>query len=146
MTTTTTSQPATEQTAAQVDDLQVIRTPPTAMDAQLILQQHEVDAISGANYGFGHLGAFETPPTLAQLRKKHPRDTEEYHEVMAFLSSCETTSTFVRQGLLNEALVHDLYWIAGAWARIEKIIRGMRKEAGEPRLYENSEWLARRAT
>jgi hypothetical protein len=144
MTITTTSQPATEEATAQVDDLQVIRTPPTATDAQLILQQAEVDAISGATYGFGHLGAFETPPTLAQLRKKHPRDSEEYHEVMAFLTSCETTSTFVRQGILNEALVHDLYWVSGAWARIEKIIRGIRKESAEPRLFENTEWLARR--
>ena len=146
MTTTTTSQPATEATAAAADDLQVIRTPPTYEDARLILRQHEVDAISGANYGFGHLRAFDAPPTLAQLRRKHPQGSEEYAEVMAFLGSCEVTGTFVRQGILNEGLVQDLYWIAGAWASIEKIVRGIRKESGEPRMFENTEWLVRRAT
>jgi hypothetical protein len=143
---TTTIPAQTDTTTAQVDDIQVVRTPPTVADAQLILQQALVDATTGANLGFAILQEFEAPPTLGQLRKKHPRGSEEYRYVSAFLNSCETTATFVRQGLLNEALVDDLYWIAGGWAAIEKIVKGVRRESGEPRLLENTEWLARRAT
>jgi hypothetical protein len=115
-------------------------------DAQLILQQQIVMAMSGANQGYDLLWAFETPPTLAQLRKRHPRESGEYQQVMAFLVACETTATFVRQGILNEGLVNDLYDIASGYGRIEKIIKGIRRETGQPRIGENSEWLAKRAT
>jgi hypothetical protein len=144
MTATTSAHIAT--TAAAADDIQVIRTPPTVADAQLILQQAAVDAMTGANDGFGLLRLFDDPPTLAQLRKRHPTGSTEWAQVMAFFMSCETTATFVRQGILNEALVNDLYWLAGAWRPSEKVVKGLRREAGEPRLFENFEWLVRRAT
>ena len=134
------------QTGTAADDIQIVHTPPTVTDAQLVLQQQLVDATTGANRGVGLLTAFETPPTLAQLRKRHPVDSTEYGQIMAFLGSAETTATFVKHGLLNEALVDDLYWISGAWRMCEKVVKGIRKEAGEPRLYENAEWLARRGT
>ncbi|MBV9291363.1 MAG: DUF4760 domain-containing protein [Frankiales bacterium] len=126
------------------DEIQIVRTPPTVNDAQLILQHQAVDAANGANAGFGILRQFESPPTMSQLRKKHPIGSDGWGQVMAFLGSNETTATFVRQGILNEALVHDLYWVAGAWASAEKICKALRREAGEPRLYENFEWLAKR--
>src|SRR4051794_4765947 len=97
-----------QATAATADDIHVVRTPPTTADAQLILQQQMVGAISGANQGYGVLFAFDEAPTLGQLRKRHPVDSVEYGQVMAFLMSCETIATFVRQGLLSEALVQDL--------------------------------------
>jgi hypothetical protein len=65
---------------------------------------------------------------------------------MAFLMSCETTSTFVRQGILSEALVNDLYSVGSAYRQMEKVIKGLRRENGEPRILENTEWLAKRAT
>src|SRR3954464_8942748 len=96
------------------DEIQIVRTPPTLADAQLIVQMATNDAVSGADRGFGVLNRFDAPPTLGQLRKKHPMDTDEYHEVMGFLGSCEMTSTFVKQGLLSLELVNELYWVAGA--------------------------------
>jgi hypothetical protein len=104
----------------------------------------QVDALSGANEGFRLMRSFDKPPTLAQLRKRYPQDSREYGCVMAFLGSSETMATFVKQGLLDEALVNDLYWVAGAWQYAEKSCKGMRKETGEPRLYENFERLAQR--
>jgi hypothetical protein len=133
-------------TADATDEIQIVRTPPSVQDAQLILQQQIVMAMSGANQGYDLLWAFETPPTLGQLRKRHPRESAEHQQVMAFLVACETTATFVRQGILNEALVDDLYDIVGGYARIEKIIKGLRRETGQVRIGENSEWLAKRAT
>jgi hypothetical protein len=142
---TTTIPAQTTQTRA-TDDLQVVTTPPSTADAQLILQLMQVDALSGANEGWHLLSQFETPPTRSQLLRKHPKDSTEYRQIAAFLMSCETLSTFVRQGILNEALVNDLFWVIGAWQKAEKLCRAMRKEAGEARIMENFEWLAGRAT
>jgi hypothetical protein len=125
----------------QADEIQIIRTPATIADAQLIVQMARNDAVSGADRGFDVLNRFDTPPTLGQLRKKYPMDSEGYHQVMAFLGSCETTATFVKHRLLNLDLANDLYWIEGAWRAAEKVCKGLRRENGEPRSYENFEWL-----
>jgi hypothetical protein len=130
----------------QSDDLRVVTTPPTAADAQLLVQLSIASSASGADRGWDVLATFDTPPTLGQLRKRCPVDSEEYSRVMRFLESCETMATFVKHGLLNEGLVNDLFWVTGAWKRVEKITKGLRKENGEPRLGENFEWLAGRAT
>lgn len=128
------------------DDPRIVTTPPSTADAQLILQLMQVNASTGANDGWQLLlHGFETPPTRTQLLRKYPRESAEYGQIQAFLAGCETMATFVRQGILNEALVHDVFWIAGAWQRSEKICKAMRKEAGEPRIMENFEWLANRA-
>src|SRR3954453_8688541 len=136
---------ATTLQPQQTDEIQIVRTPPTMAEAQLIVQMATNDAINGAHQGYGLLRQFETPPTLGQLRKKHPMSSDEYRYVMAFLGSCEMTATFVKQGLLSEDLVNDLYWVAGAWQTSEKICRGLRREAGDARIYESSEALAGRA-
>lgn len=138
--------PTQTEAAAATDEIQIIRTPPTVEDAQLILQQQIVMAMNGANRGYDLLWTFETPPTLGQLRKRHPRGSAEHEQVMAFLVACETTATFVRQGILNEGLVDDLYDIGAAYGQIEKLTKGLRRESGQPRIGENTEWLARRAT
>ena len=132
--------------ARAVDEIQIVTTPPTATDAQLILQLMQYNAVSGANAGWDLLLTYETPPTLGQFLKKYPRGTAEQQHVSAFIGSCEVIGTFVKQGVLNEALVQDMFWVAGAWKKAEKICKGLRKEAGEPRLYENFEALAARAT
>lgn len=144
MTTAAPTQALGQEAAA--DELQIVRTPPTTEDAQLILQQQIVMAMSGANDGYLCLLAFEAPPTLGQLRKRHPMGSTEHAQVMAFLMTCETTATFVRQGILNEGLVDDLYDVAGAFGLSEKIIKGLRREQGQPRTGENFEWLAKRAS
>src|SRR3954453_3479217 len=136
---TTTLQPQ------QTDEIRIVRTPPTMAEAQLIVQMETNDAINGAHKGYGLLRLFEAPPTLAQLRKKHSRGSDDYGYVMAFLGSCEMRATFVKQGLLSEELVNDLYWVAGAWRNSEKICKGIRREAGESRIFENFEALAARA-
>jgi hypothetical protein len=136
----------TVTTPAQTDELRIVTTPPSIAEAQLLVQIMHMDAVSGANAGWLLLTEFETPPTLAQLRKRHQRSSAEYRQISAFLMSCETIGTFVKQGILGEGLVNDLFWVTGAWAKSEKICKGMRKEAGEPRIFENFEALAARAT
>jgi Domain of unknown function (DUF4760) len=130
----------------QTDEIQIIRTPPTMAEAQLIVQMATNDAISGADRGYGVLRMFEAPPTLGQLRKRFPQGSDEYRYVVGFLGSCEMTATFVKQGLLSEDLINDLYAVVGAWEACEKVCKGMRREMGDPRAYENFERLAARAS
>lgn len=130
----------------QADELRIVTTPPTATDAQLILQLMQVSAATGADAGWQVLNTFETAPTRTQLERRYPRDSEEYRQITAFLAQNETMATFVRQGILSEALVNDVFWVKGAWAKVEKICKAARKETGEPRIMENFEWLASRAT
>src|SRR5450631_3829165 len=116
----------------------------TTADAQLLVQLMAAGTAAGADRGSQILFAYETPPTLGQLRETYPRLSEDYRQIMAFLSQCETIGTFVKQGLLDEPLVHDLFWVAGAWKASGQICLGIREEGGEPRLLENFEWLASR--
>ena len=131
--------------SVQTDTGPTLSTGATIADAQLIVQILANGSAEGANRGFEILRASSSPLTLAQLRDTHPRLGDEYRQVMAFLEECETIATFVKQGILNEALVQDLFWVAGGWAASAEICRGLRDEAGEPRLYENFEWLASRS-
>src|SRR5690348_17153394 len=112
--------------ARPTDDPRIVTTPPSTADAQLILQLMQVNAVRGADQGWHVLCTFETPPTRSQLLRKYPRESAEYRQIQAFLAACETMATFVRQGVLNEALVHDVFWIAGAWKRSEKICKAAR--------------------
>ena len=126
-------------------DIRIIQSPPTITDAQLILQLQMAASLSGGDQGWTLLQAFETPPTMSQAKRRHPAGSPESAQIQAFLAGCETMATFVKNGLLNEALVNDVFWIQGAWQKSEKLCKAMRKEAGEPRLMENFEWLAKRA-
>ena len=137
--------PAQVSTDGAIDGLQIIQTPPTIADAQLIVQLQMAASISGADQGWHLLQAFETAPTMSQAKKRHPQGSREWNQIGAFLASCETMATFVKNQLLSEALVNDVFWISGAWQKSEKLCKAMRKEAGEPRLMENFEWLAKRA-
>ena len=144
MTTTIPAQTAT--TGTDTDEIQIIQSPPTHEDAELIVQLNMMGAMTGAFRGFDLLRMFEKPPTLAQCLKRYPRGSAEQGQISAFLDLAETVGTFVRQGLLNEGLVNDMWAVGYGWTWMEKIAKGLRKEAGDARMYENSEWLAKRAT
>src|SRR4051812_14266484 len=130
-------------TQATADDLRVVTAPPPSIEqAQLLIQMMQWGTAAGADEGYMLLHRFEQPPTLSQLRRRHDRGSAEYRKVMTFLASCEAMGTFVKQGILSASLVHDTFWVAGAWRYSEKICKAIRKEAGERRLYENFEALA----
>jgi hypothetical protein len=135
-----------DQATTGADEIQIVRTPPSMADAQLVVQLNMMGAMTGAFRGMDLLETFDKPPTLAQLKKRHPRGSQEFQHVTAFIDLGETIGTFVRQDILNETLVNDLYAIGYGWSMVEKIAKGIRRETGEPRMYENVEWLAKRAT
>ena len=66
-------------------------------------------------------------------------DNEDVGKVLMFN---ETLGTFVKNGLVDAALVYDMWWVEGVWRRVGPYALRLRESAGEPRLYENFEWLA----
>lgn len=129
----------------RTDEAPTLKTGATIADAQLVVQILANGTAAGADRGYELLRSHPSPPTLDQLREAHPRLGDDYRQVMAFLGECEMIATFVKQGLLDDALVQDLFWVSGGWAASAEVCRGLREESGEPRLYENFEWLAARA-
>ena len=61
------------------------------------------------------------------------------HKMLTF---AEVVGTLVKQGLLDRALVLDLWWVSGIWSRLAPAARRERERLGQPRLYENIEALA----
>jgi hypothetical protein len=54
----------------------------------------------------------------------------------------ETIGTLVKHQILDKELVLDLWSVAGTWGRVGPAAIRERERIGEPRLYENYEWLA----
>src|SRR3954464_8106947 len=89
---------------ATKDDLRIVATTPKIEQAGLIVQVLQWGTMSGADQGPSLLHQFEEPPPLRQLRRRHDPSRAEYRQVMAFLMSCETFGTFVKQGIISEDL------------------------------------------
>ena len=63
-------------------------------------------------------------------------------EVQTVLVFFETIGTFVKNGLLDGALVYDWLWVTGAWERVGPAALRAREQAGAASLFENFEALA----
>lgn len=122
-------------------DLSISRTA-TREDAQLLVQLIGTPMAERAADGMMLLFGYTTPPSYDEFVKDNPIGSDGFRAVNALLSMNETIGTFVKNGLLDRDLVHDLLWIRGAWDRCKAIALRFRKEGGDPRLYENFEWLA----
>jgi hypothetical protein len=53
----------------------------------------------------------------------------------------ETVGALVKHGVLNRALLLDVFWADGIWSRVGPSALRARERAGDPRLYENFESL-----
>jgi hypothetical protein len=54
----------------------------------------------------------------------------------------ETLGTLVKHDVLDRALITDLWWVPGIWARVRPAVLLTRERDNEPKLYENFEALA----
>jgi hypothetical protein len=110
-------------------------TPPTREDAHLM--------VALAQWGTA-LGIDEAMPRLF-APDFDPRAADVMHDpvVRKMLMFGESIGTLTKHGLLSDELVHDWLWIAGIWERVGPAALRQRERAGEPRLYENFEALAK---
>ena len=63
--------------------------------------------------------------------------------VFVLLLMGETIGTFTKQGLIDPALVNDLWGANLVWARVGPAALRQREQVGDPQLWENFELLAR---
>lgn len=91
-------------------------------------------ATSGMNEQMPKLWADDFNPETADAQSE---------PVRLALGTFETIGTLVKHDLLSRELVHDWMWIEGIWNRVGPAALRMRESAGEPRLYENFEALAK---
>lgn len=128
-------------TTTTTNELTITRTA-TQADAQLLVSIMNGPIAQRAQSGMILLQEYDAPPTLTQLTTDHPTGSEGHLNALAVLALMELIGTFVKQGLLDRALVHDLLWVSGMWARCAGVARGLRDESGEAAMYENFEALA----
>ena len=107
---------------------------PTREDATLVIQIAQWMAASGMNEQMPKLWADDFDPATADPQSE---------PVRLALGTFETIGTLVKHDLLSRELVHDWMWIEGIWERVGPAALRMRESAGEPRLYENFEALAK---
>lgn len=115
---------------------------PTSTDATLLVSIINGPLATRAMDGVGLLFSYDTPPTLSQFEADHPRGTPESSNAYAVLGLGELLGTLVKNGLLNRALVHDMFWIPGMWEKSAGIALGLRERSGTSAMYENFEALA----
>ena len=110
-------------------------TPPTHQDAQLMVQLAQWSTALGIDDAMPRLFAEDFDPRAA--------DVMHDAAVRNVLTFGESIATLTKHGLLSDELVHDWLWISGIWERVGPAALRQRERAGEPRLYENFEALAK---
>jgi len=117
---------------------------PTKDDADLLLKIMAM-ATADKDYNkatdwffrdFGNMG-------YDDFKKKYPRGSPGYKNIMVYCSYGELLGVFVNKDLLSEDLVFDM-WGSMNWERVESVIHGLRKDIEMPRFMENFEILAKK--
>ncbi len=107
---------------------------PTREDATLMIQIAQWMATSGIQDQLQKLWADDFDPDTADPRTDPARSA---------LNAFETIGTLVKHDLFSRELVNDWLWVAGIWGKVGPAALRARAQAGEPRLYENFEALAK---
>lgn len=116
----------------------------TRDDARLLVEIMNGVVAEQALEGMELLWSYETPPSYEAFVSDHQKATDAYRNMIAVLTLFERIGTFVKHQVLDEILVFDMLWTIGAWDRCQNIVRDLRRQRNNERLFENFEWLARR--
>jgi hypothetical protein len=109
---------------------------PTHEDAELMVQLAQWSTSLGLEDAAARVFADDFDPDTADATDEAVRKVLQFNE---------TIGTLVKNDLLSAELVYDWLWIKGVWARVGPAALKQREKAGEPRLYENFEALAKGA-
>jgi hypothetical protein len=118
-------------------------TKPTYQDASLMLQLAQWGAVSGLSEATNWLWSDQFIPDYTEFVRKYPLGSEGTLIAAKVCGYFETLATLWKHGLLNEELVFDWLAVSMIWDRIKSYAIGVRQAAGNPRLYENFEALAK---
>jgi hypothetical protein len=116
---------------------------PTHKDAELMLQIAQWNSMSGVPEAMNWLWSDEFVSDYTAFVKKYPPGSDGYLKASRICGAFETIGTLYKNNLLNKELLFDWIAVAMVWKRIKGFALGARQEAGEPRLYENFEMMAK---
>ena len=116
---------------------------PTHQDAIIMLRLYQWTAIAGLSKAINWMWSDDFITDYAEFIKKYPRGSEGYEKATRICGYYETIGTLYKNGLFNEELLFDWLAVYLVWDRIKDFAIGLREEAGEPRLFENFEAMAK---
>ena len=80
-----------------------------------------------------------------ELEQKYPRGSSERTRLVTVLGFYESVGALVSRGLLHEDLFFDVpFRFELVWPRVDALILDWQKTSGDPAVWENVVWLARR--
>jgi len=74
--------------------------------------------------------------------KKFQKGSDQFGQARRVAGFYETVGTMWKHRLINEDLLFDWLWVEGVWNRLKGFALGLRREAGNPRLFENFEAMS----
>ena len=118
---------------------------PTKADAGLLLQFFDTMRVDD-DAKKAMFWLWEMPPVKSykEFIQKYPAGSEGYKYFMTMGMYYETLGVLVYYKLLHEDLAFDAF--ALMWNKAEPVVKDMQKEFKWPKLFENYEWLAKRAS
>jgi hypothetical protein len=115
---------------------------PTHEDAMIMLQLAQWGASIDLLHALNWMWSDEFITNSAEFRSRYPAGSEGAAKIHTIGNYFETIGTLWKQGLFNEDLVFDWLAVDLVWNRVKDFFIEGRKQAGEPRLWENFEALA----
>ena len=80
---------------------------------------------------------------LDKFVTRYPRGSEQYGKATKVCGWFESIGTLYKQDLISGELLFDWITVKLPWSRLGNFAVGVREAAGEPRLYENFEAMAK---
>ena len=119
---------------------------PDTSDAQVMIALYEAQAAHNLGEVMGYIWSSDFPTDFKEFRQSFPQgsNSTEERNLYRALGHFETIGTLYRNNLINEDLLFDWLAVDHLFARVKGFVLGVRKEIGQPRMFENFEYMARR--
>jgi hypothetical protein len=119
---------------------------PDTSDAEVMIALYEAQAAHNLGEVMGYIWSSDFPTDFKEFRQSFPQgsNSTEERSLHRALGHFETIGTLYRNNLISEDLLFDWLAIDHLFARVKGFVLGVRKEIGQPRMFENFEYMARR--
>jgi len=114
---------------------------PTQKDAELLMRLYELGH-SPDMYRTWEWVMMLKEQTYEDFIKENPMGSEGFFRFHSICGFYEMVGILLKYGAMNEDMVMDFH--STVWNKLGPIVKGLRKEFGSQRLFENYEWLAKR--
>ena len=118
---------------------------PDTSDAQVMIALYEAQAAHNLGEVMGYIWSSDFPTDFKEFRQSFPQgsNSTEERNLYRALGHFETIGTLHRNNLINEDLLFDWLAVDHLFARVKGFVLGVRKEIGQPRMFEiSSTWPA----